>query len=383
MTSTPKLDTLYEIDARFHLAEEDANLTGSPEENGTRRIGLAVIGVGRMGAIHMYNASREPRANLLYVLDASQERLNYMRKKYYLDERGTKAVGLDGWETILNDPKVEALLISTPTFSHEHYVRGGLEHNKHIICEKPLADKIESVKSLVELAQTKKLTLICAFNRRYDPSFRRIAEQAKRGDIGQVRIIKTCSRDSPLPPIEYIKISGGIFHDCIVHDIDVVLWLAQELPTEVHCYAHTYMPDYKTLNDFDTALCSMKFKSGLISVTDIARVSATGYDQRVEVYGPKGCLKLDELPRVGWEKHTDVGTTRPNNCYSFASRYLEAYASEIVELFNHIEGNKTLEPIRPGYLVSLCKIIHAIDESARSQKAVKLDWTAEEIARSF
>lgn len=372
-------DTLYEIDDRYKLAETDATLTINPEQCGTRRIGLAVVGVGRMGAIHLYNALREPRANLLYILDASKERLECMRKKYFLDERGVKLVGTDGWKTIINDNRVEALLISTPTFTHEKYTREGLENKKHVICEKPLADNIKAVQSLVDLAVKNDLKLICAFNRRYDPSFRKIKEQVKRGDIGQVRVIKTCSRDSPLPPIEYIKISGGFFHDCLVHDVDVVLWIAQELPVEVHCYAHTYDEDYKKLNDYDTALISMKFKSGLISVTDLSRVNAPGYDQRVEVFGPKGCLKLDEYARAGWEKHNEFGVTKASNCYSFASRYLEAYANEITELFNHIEGNKVLEPMNPKYLSALCKIIHACEHSARSDQAVKLNWSPEEL----
>jgi len=374
-------DTLHAIDARFKLAEADANLTHIPEEFGLRQIGVAVIGVGRMGAIHLLNLLREPRAKLLYVLDASQDRLNYMRKKYFLDERGVKSVGGDGWRTILEDTRVEALLISTPTFTHEKYTQEGLENGKHILCEKPLAEKLESVKKLVDLAQAKSLKLIVAFNRRYDPSFRRIHDQVMRGDVGQVRLIKTCSRDSPLPPIEYIKISGGLFHDCLVHDIDVILWLARELPTEVHSYGHCYAPDYKELDDFDTLLVTMKFKSGLISATDLSRHSAAGYDQRLEVFGPKGCLKLDELTRVGWEKHTEIGVTRPSNCFSFASRYLEAYANELVELFNHIEGLKVLEPIKPGYLSAVCKIVDACEHSARSETPIKLNWSEDELVQ--
>jgi len=374
-----KYDTLREIDERYLLCESDIRLINEPEFFGTRRIGVAIVGVGRMGAIHLYNVLREPRANVRWVLDSSQERLDFMNRKYFLAERGTKIIHTDGWQTVLDDEQVEAVLISTPTFSHEHYVRTSLEHNKHVLCEKPLADKIESIDALVKLAQERRLTLMCAFNRRYDPSFRRVAEQIKRGDIGEVRIIKTCCRDSPLPPIEYIKISGGIYHDCCVHDIDVVVWYANELPIEVHAYGHTYMPAYKALDDFDTTIVCMKFKSGILSVIDLSRVGPTGYEQRVEVFGPKGVLKIDEMCRAGWEKHTEIGVTRPSQCFSFASRFHEAYATEISELFNHIEGNRTLHPIRPGYLQAVCKVVHAVEESARSGHPVKLEWSEDEL----
>lgn len=371
-------DTIYDLDKHYQLSETDATLSWSPEEFGGRQIGLAVVGVGRMGAIHMYNVLREPRAKLLFVVDASQDRLNYMKRKYFLDERGIRTLNIEQWDVVLKDKKVEAILISTPTFTHEKYVRSGLEHGKHILCEKPLAGDINSVRSLVKLADDKKLNLICALNRRYDPSFRTIKHQSKRGDIGNLRIIKCCSRDSPGPPLEYIRTSGGIFHDCCVHDIDIILWLAEELPVEVQAYAHTYDPDYIKLNDFDTAVVTIKFKSGLIGVVDLSRVSAAGYEIRVEIFGPKGVLKVDEAPRVNSEKHNEIGVTRPNQCYSFASRFQEAYALEITELFNHIEGYKTLEEKNVKYLPALCKITHAAEESARSGKSVKLSWTDEE-----
>lgn len=378
-----KYDNLHEIDERYCLSETDVRLEYEPEYFGKRRIGVAIVGVGRMGAIHLYNVLREPRADVKYVLDASHQRLEYMNKKYYLAERGIKALHTDNWQTVLDDKSVEAVLISTPTFTHEQYARSALHANKHVLCEKPLAAKIEDVDAIVKLAQSKNLKLICAFNRRYDPTFRKVAEQIQRGDIGDVRIIKTCCRDSPLPPIDYIRVSGGIYHDCCVHDIDVCLWYANELPIEVHAYVHTYMEDYKELDDFDTTVVCMKFKSGILSVTDLSRVGPSGYEQRAEVFGPKGVLKIDEFTRSGWEKHTEIGVTRPSQCYSFASRFQDAYQIEINELFNHIEGNKTLHPIMPGYLQALCKVVDAIEHSARSGQPVKLEWTPEEIKNAM
>jgi myo-inositol 2-dehydrogenase/D-chiro-inositol 1-dehydrogenase len=374
-----KYDTVRDIDERYQLCESDINMTDNLEAFGSRRINVAVVGIGRMGAIHLYNLLREPRANILYVIDSDTKRLEFLDRKYFLKERGIKTVEIQCWDEIVADRELEAVLIATPTNTHEHYARTALENGKHVLCEKPLAQSLESVDKLVKLARNKNLKLICAFQRRYDPSFMQVAEQIKRGDIGDLRIIKTCCRDSPLPPIEYIKISGGIYHDCFVHDLDVIVWYSNELPIEVHAYGHAFRDDYRQLNDFDTTVVCMKFKSGLISVTDLSRVGPSGYEQRIEVFGPYGVLKVDELTRVGWEKHTKIGLTRPSQCFSFASRYIEAYSSEINELFNHIEGHETAHPIRTGYLQALCKVIHAVEQSALSCQPVKLDWTPEEL----
>lgn len=376
-------DTVRDIDDRYRLCQSDIELVHNLEAFGSRRINVAVVGIGRMGAIHLYNILREPRANLLYVLDSDRRRLEFLEQKYFLRERNIQTAHVDQWAEVMRDQRLEAVLVATPTFTHEHYVRTALESGKHVLCEKPLAQTADSVDKLVKLAASRGLKLICAFQRRYDPSFAQLARQIKRGDIGPLRIIKTCCRDSPLPPIEYIKISGGIFHDCFVHDLDVIIWYSNELPGEVHAFGHAHRDDYKEVADFDTTVVCMKFPSGLISVTDLSRVGPSGYEQRIEVFGPRGVLKVDEMARVGWEKHTELGVTRPSQCYSFASRYIEAYSNEIVELFNHIEANETAHQIKPGHLQALAKIIHAVEQSARTSQPVKLEWNVEELSEAL
>ena len=73
--------------------------------------------------------------------------------------------------------------------------------------------------------------LMCSFNRRFDPAIRRLFDAVRAGQVGPVHVIKTCARDSPFPPLEYLKISGGIFHDCLVHDIDLICWILGCYPT--------------------------------------------------------------------------------------------------------------------------------------------------------
>ena len=382
-TPESKFDTLYSGDERYHAAETDGFLTAPKEMFGSRRIGVAIIGVGRMGAIHLFNVLREPRANLLYALDVDSARLEFMKKKYFLDERKVKMLHTNDVLVALQDKQVEAVIIATSTQAHEQYVRLALEHNKHVICEKPLAQELAAVDSLTRTAEAKKLKLICAFNRRYDPTFKAVAKQIQRGDVGKLRVIKTCSRDSPTPTLEYIRTSGGMYHDCYVHDLDLILWYANELPIEVYAHGQSYDEKYKPLDDYDTTVIMMRFPSGLYSMTDLSRVSATGYEQRAEVFGPKGVLKVDEITKTTWEKHTEIGMTVPNQCYSFSSRYLEAYHNTLIELFNHIEGNKVTHQIKPGYLPALSKIAHACHESAHANKLVQLSWTDEEIKRAL
>ena len=112
------------------------------------------------------------------------------------------------------------------------------------------------------------------------------------GEVGHVQQIKITSRDSPLPSQAYLKTSGGIFHDCAVHDIDMMSHILGEYPIQVYSAANALIPEIKEMNDFDNVSITLKFKSGCIGLIDISRFASYGYDQRLEVFGAKGMLQV-------------------------------------------------------------------------------------------
>lgn len=82
--------------------------------------------------------------------------------------------------------------------------------------------------------------------------------------------------------------AGGVYHDCLVHDIDMSCWVLGELPSRVQSSAVALIPEVKAIDDFDTIAFMMSFPSGAIALGDNSRYSAYGYDQRLEVFGNKG-----------------------------------------------------------------------------------------------
>ena len=74
-----------------------------------------------------------------------------------------------------------------------------------------------------------------------------------------------------------------MFHDCAVHDLDMVCWILAEYPTSVFVRAAVHDEGIASLNDVDTVAIVMTFPSGIIALTDLSRHSTYGYDQRVEV----------------------------------------------------------------------------------------------------
>jgi myo-inositol 2-dehydrogenase/D-chiro-inositol 1-dehydrogenase len=80
--------------------------------------------------------------------------------------------------------------------------------------------------------------------------------------------------------------AGGIFHDCAVHDIDVMCWVLGEYPYRVTAHVYAHIPEIAAIGVYDTVAVVLSFPSGTIGMIDLSRSSTYGYDQRLEV-GPR------------------------------------------------------------------------------------------------
>ena len=157
-------------------------------------------------------------------------------------------------------------------------------------------------------------------------------------------MLQIISRDSPLPSMDYIKTSHGIFHDCIVHDLDMIRFIAREDPSEVFAIGSNFVPEIKALNDLDNVLVSLKFASGLLASIHVNRLAAYGYDQRIEAFGSNGMLQAENRSPLATILATPAGFMRPPIEHSFPTRYREAYRIEL-ETFRDCVLNQAPLPI--------------------------------------
>jgi len=186
-------------------------------------------------------------------------------------------------------------------------------------------------------------------------------------------VVKTCSRDSPLPSIDYLRISGGMFHDCAVHDIDAVCYLLKERPHVVYSVAHSHIPSIAAINDVDTVVITMKFPSGALATIDLSRHSHYGYDQRVEVFGEKGMLVSENRRETELTSLTSGGTSRDVIMYSFPQRYAESYVNAMEHFLNVVEGKEEIL-VTMSDALSVSKIASAAEESHHTGKPVELKY---------
>lgn len=332
---------------------------------------IALFGLGRIGTIHLENLLSNPQIKVHYCVEQCPERSNFVKNRWRLYD--TEFVEPSEDQQVLDDPRVDAVVVCTPTGTHESLVLRSLHAGKAVLCEKPLAFSYEGIQKCYEAARDANKPLLCAFNRRFDPGFRSIKQRVLEGEVGKVHVVKTCSRDSPLPSIEYLKTSGGMFHDSTVHDIDLICWIMGEYPISVSAQAHAFIPAVEEIGDYDTIAVVLKFPSGSLGVIDMSRNSVYGYDQRLEVFGPKGMLTCGDVRPTSVQRHSTIGSTAVPICFSFASRYHESYLSEINHFVSSVLGHAKIEISGEDTLAN-SRIASACDESAKTNRVVQINW---------
>jgi len=340
-------------------------------------LGVALFGLGRAGQIHFGNLVHNPRFHLLYVVDADESKAKQLVDDYHLAGRTTPLSADDAAAQVWRDSRVVAVIVATPTYAHEPLIRNALESGKHVFCEKPIATTEDAVIKCYDLADKVGKILLCSFNRRFDPANRRLFDAVRAGKIGTVHVIKTCSRDSPFPPLEYLKISGGIFHDCLVHDIDLICWILGCYPESVYSIGHTHVESLRQLNDADTVVTTMKFPNNVLATIDISRNSAYGYDQRVEIFGQEGMIRSEnqrqtELEFFGSLTERDASGARLDKMkFSFPQRYAESYVDALVHFADAVEGKIPGCCITKEETVSAGRIATLAERSWRENKVLQ------------
>lgn len=249
-------------------------------------VNIALVGFGRAGHMHLASIRSNHRCRLKYVVELAgvrEEEARHELASLNMSDSVT-VISSDQFDsTVLTDPDLNAVMITTPTDQHEEYICKAISAGKAIFCEKPIAESLKTVQKCYKEAEKANLPLFCAFNRRFDPAFFNLRERLKNGELGKIHCINTTSRDSPLPPMSYLKTSNGMYHDCAVHDIDVICWILGEEPSHVYAQGHAQHKGIAENNDVDTIIIVLTFPSGVLACINLSRHSSYGYDQRVEV----------------------------------------------------------------------------------------------------
>ena len=328
-------------------------------------IRMAVIGAGRIGQIHAANAARNPAVALAGIADALPEPAEKLAGAL-----GARVVTV---EEIFADPSVDAVLIGSSTDTHADLIQRAARAGKHIFCEKPVDLDLARARECEQAVKASGKACLIGFQRRFDPTFSALKARLDQGEIGALEALSVISRDPGAPPVDYLRRSGGIFKDMLIHDFDIFRWILGEEAETVYATASALTDPAiaSEANDADTTAVTLRTVGGKLAQIHTSRRAAYGYDQRFEVLGSKGMLQAgNHRPTEVVASGPDVvSTDKPE--HFFLQRYEKAYRIELDHFVAVLGGREKLRvSIEDG--VKALELADAATTSWRENRIVRL-----------
>jgi myo-inositol 2-dehydrogenase/D-chiro-inositol 1-dehydrogenase len=294
-------------------------------------INLCLFGAGRIGSIHAACVNQHADVSILYVVDVYEPAAQKLAQKC-----GATVTDI---QTALADPEINGVIIASSTDTHADLIERAALAGKAIFCEKPIDLDIDRVRSCLKLVEETGVLCAIGFNRRFDPQFKKAKQAIEESRVGQVEIISITSRDPSPPPAEYIKVSGGLFRDMMIHDFDMARWLLNEEFVEVFATASCLVdPAIGEAGDVDSALVTLKTASGILCQINNSRRAVYGYDQRIEVFGSKGMVQANNNLESNLVLTGEHGSLSEKPQHFFLERYAQAYRLELDNYVSCLRG---------------------------------------------
>jgi len=303
------------------------------------KVRICLIGAGRVAKVHGFNLKVHiPSSEVVAVVD---NQLSIARK--LAEELGVARVFKDYQKALYWD-KFDAVVVTTPTFTHHPIVVDAAQAEKHVFCEKPITLNLKEADSMIEECQKNGVKLQIGFMRKFDPEFILAKKKVEQGVIGELLLIKSTGRGPGLPP-EWawdIQKSGGMLAEVASHDFDALMWFAQSRLETVEAIAANYRcPDLKIKYPrfYDTAVVLGTFYNGKMGVIDMSCPVGYGYDARVELLGSEGVMFVGDVrgKNLSWSTR-DKGMNLLQYL-SWRERFKEGYIAELQHFINSIIKN--------------------------------------------
>jgi myo-inositol 2-dehydrogenase / D-chiro-inositol 1-dehydrogenase len=330
----------------------------------SRRARLGVVGLGRMGRLHAENlAWRTPLAELVRVVTASDEVARATGEELGADWSSS-------YEELLQYPDLDGVVLATPTPTHAEMIEQASEAGKHVFCEKPISLELEPTLRAIEAARSSGVKLQIGFQRRFDPDWVAATNRIREGELGDVYLLRTSLRDMRPPGVDFVKSSGGLFVDVMVHDLDMARWMVGEIDEVTGFGAALSDPALAEVGDVDNAVVVVRFENGALGVIDNSRVAGYGYESSTEVMGSKATVRVDHHRRVH-NMWITPGAATVDWVSDFTERYPDAYVLELEGFVRAILEDRPVAATGEDALAAFV-LAKAAERSWREGRTVKL-----------
>ncbi len=331
-----------------------------------QRINIGVIGGGRIGKLHVENIVKNlPDVNVKILVDIKTDHLQDWASEMGIGELSTNV------DDVFGDDEIQAVLIFSSTDTHVKFIKQAAKSGKDIFCEKPIGSDVDNIKNALKVVDESGVKLMIGFNRRFDHNFSRVRKAVDDGNVGKPHLIKITSRDPAPPPLDYVKVSGGLFFDMTIHDWDMARFLANSEVSEVYATGQVMISEEIKDIDIDTAAAILKYEDGSMGMIDNSRQAVYGYDQRVEVFGSDGAAIAENDTPNNVTIYNSNTTQQDKIHYFFLDRYTQSYEDEIKSFFECIK-NDTKPPVTGKDGLKAVLIAMAAQKSLEENRPVKI-----------
>jgi myo-inositol 2-dehydrogenase/D-chiro-inositol 1-dehydrogenase len=327
-------------------------------------IGVAFLGVGRMGETHLRNLAGLSGVRVVVVADPNGEAA----------ERGkiisNAEAALTDIEKAITWAGVDAVVIVTPTETHARLIEMAVQAGKAVFSEKPIALDLEETSRIVQLVQAREASVQIGFMRRFDPGYAKAKARIAAADLGKLETFRALSRDTYPPSLKFLLASGGLFLDMAVHDLDLARFLVGEVE-EVQAWGSVLIDDrFAQANDADTAITFLLFRNGVLGVTETSRRSNWGYDIRTEIAGSLGKVVIEAPQKTPLLLAREFASSY-DHFENFPDRFEKAYRLQLESFFQDLQAGRRPSPGPEDALKTLLLAL-AATKSWRENRPVKI-----------
>ena len=332
-------------------------------------INVVLFGLGRIGQMHGENLHAHKKFNLKYIFDIDKDLSKKIARKF-------KTISIDNPKIAFKDKNIDVVFIASSTPTHINLISEATKHKKVVFCEKPLDLDIKKVNICKKKIKKFNPKIQLGFNRRYDPGHSSLKKDLQKGTIGKLEKIIITSRDPSPPPINYLKVSGGIFKDMMIHDFDLIRFYLQNDEVDSICSIGSNVSDKKfnKIKDYELASCILKSKNGVQCIITNSRHCSFGYDQRVELFGSNGMLISGNKNENETQTFTKNSTSQKKPLLNFfIDRYIDAYKLQLDELASYtIKRKQPISSFEDGRRALI--IANAASTSLKEKKQIKIKF---------
>lgn len=330
-----------------------------------RNLTFGVVGIGRIGADHARTMRTVEGVGEMVLADAVPSRAAEVAA-----ELGARTV-----EPAKILDEVEALVVTTPTSDHADYIIAAAARGIPVFTEKPVAIDAATTKQVADAVARAGALVQVGFMRRFDGGYANAKRRLQAGEIGELRRVGIVMGDYPPPPASYIPGSGGLFKDCLIHDIDVLRWVTGREVTEVYTVGENRgAPYFGKYGDVDETGGVFTCDDGTIVTFQCSRYNGAGYDIRMELFG------TTETLAVGFGTFLPVTSAEPGFVFSeagdrfpnFYPRFTPAYKAEIREFIATVRaGGESVATVADA--LEALYVCDALDLSRKEHRPVRVD----------